>query len=626
MADVSGSRRGDAATRWIRGALAVVYLALAVTNFLILTGPARTVMTVLDSATALLMGIAATSRRPGRRGEYLAFLPIIDSVAQVAVTGSLRYSTTLMLTLLGVGAAVGSRRIFTTSALVGVGGWAVTVALEEHLRGPETVYYSVQVAFAAMLGALLHEALRRRQRALKRAHEKVTTVAERFERLFNASPTGVAIADEAGRIVAANPAFCELAGRPEGEVLGADVEPFLTGGEQRDAGPLLTEGEQRMVRPDGSVRWAYATVATSEAGGRPWTLLQMQDITDRHLAEEEARDSHKLLAAVAAAARRIRTGEDARATIIAAIRDLAAADNVTLLEPPTDAGGRTPPGPAREVVVTDADGADVLGTRVPLNGTSMIARVWASGEPIFLADPASDPRVSAALLKMVDGRSMLWQPVIVDGTVTAVLAVGWRRRVESVSDYRTRAVALLADETALALEHERLLRRLERMAFTDTLTALPNRRAWQESMDRMVAEAGESGEPLTVAIADLDHFKRYNDTYGHAAGDELLQRAAAAFAAGMRDEDFLARWGGEEFMFALPGTDTAGAVTVLDRMRAAMPDAQTCSIGVATWDTRESIAQLLQRADDALYTAKHEGRDRVRASVRALSTFRSPAA
>ncbi|MEU4161509.1 diguanylate cyclase [Actinoplanes sp. NPDC026670] len=614
MSQVSGRRRGDAATRWIRGALAGVYLALAITNFLILAGTARTVMTALDGATALFMAIAATSRRPGRRGELLAFLPIIDSVAQVAVTGRLQYSTTLMLTLLGVGAAVTSRRIFTASALLGVGGWALTVAAEEQLRGPDTGYYSVQVVFAALLGALMHEALRRRQLALKRAHEKVTTVAERFERLFNASPTGVAIADETGRMVAANPAFCELAGRPEGEVLGADVTPFLI------------EGEHRMVRPDESTRWAYATVAVSEVAGRPWTLLQMQDVTDRHLAEEEARHSHKLLAAVAAAARRIRTGEDARATIIAAIRDLAAADSVSLLEAPVDTGSRTPAGPVREVVVTDADGAAVIGTRVPLDGTSMIARVWLSGEEIFLADPASDPRVSAELLKKVDGKSMMWQPVIVDGAVTAVLAVGWSRRVESVSDYRTRAVALLADETALALEHERLLRRLERMAFTDTLTALPNRRAWQEAMDRMVADAEESGEPLTVAIADLDHFKRYNDTYGHAAGDELLQRAAAAFAAGMRDEDFLARWGGEEFMFALPGTGSDDAVKVLDRMRAAMPDAQTCSIGVATWDGRESLAQLLQRADAALYTAKHEGRDRVRASARALSTFRSPAA
>jgi diguanylate cyclase (GGDEF)-like protein len=611
---MSQTRRGDAASRWIRGVVALIYLMLAVTNLLALSGSARTVMTLLDSATAVLMGIAALSRRPGRRGEWLALLPIADSVALVAVTGRLHYSTTLMLTLLGVGAAVTSRRVFGIATVLGCGGFAATVALQAHPPGQGLPYYSVQVAFAALIGGLLQEALRRRQGQLRRAHEQVRMVADRFEKLFNASPSGVAIADGDGTVVAANPAFCELVGRPETEVIGADVAPYLREGVN-----------EKLVRPDGSIRWAYLTVGTSVVGGKPWTLVQLQDVTDRHLAEEAVRDSDRLLAAVAAAARRIRTGEDARATIIAAVRDLAAADNVTLLEPATDPG-RPAAGAAREVVVTDADGADVIGTRVPLDGTSMIARVYRSGEPIFLADPGSDPRVSAALLKMVDGRSMLWQPVVAEGRVIAVLAVGWRRRVESVSDYRTRAVGLLADETALALEHERLLRRLERMAFTDSLTALPNRRAWQEAMDRMLADAELSGAPLTVAIADLDHFKRYNDTYGHAAGDDLLQRAAAAFSAGLRDEDFLARWGGEEFVFVLPSTDSAQAVTVLDRMRTALPDAQTCSIGVATWDSRESLAQLLQRADDAMYSAKADGRDRVHAATSERRAIRNPAA
>ncbi|GIE36731.1 hypothetical protein Ait01nite_097760 [Actinoplanes italicus] len=609
---MSRTRRHDAASRWIRGAVALVYLMLAVTNLLALSGPGRTVMTLLDSATAVAMGVAAFSRRPGRRGEWLALLPIIDSVALVVVTGRLHYSTTLMLTLLGVGAAVTSRRVMAAAIVLGCGGFGVTVLAQSHPTGPELAYYSVQVAFAALIGVLLQEALRRRQGQLRRAHEKVRMVADRFEQLFNASPSGVAIADGDGRVVAANPAFCELVGRPETDVVGADVSPYLPEG--------VDEGELPVVRPDGSTRWAYLTIGNSVVGGQPWTLVQLQDVTDRHLAEEKARDSDRLLAAVAAAARRIRTGEDARTTIIAAVRDLAAADNVSLLEPVIKDGT------AREVVVTDVAGADVIGTRVPLDGTSMIARVYRSGEPIFLADPASDPRVSAALLKMVDGKSMLWQPVVAEGRVIGVLAVGWRRRVETVSDYRTRAVGLLADETALALEHEKLLRRLERMAFTDSLTALPNRRAWQEAMDRMLADAEQSGEPLTVAIADLDHFKRYNDTYGHAAGDELLQRTAAAFSAGLRDEDFLARWGGEEFVFVLPSTGAEQAVTVLDRMRAALPDAQTCSVGVATWDSRETLAQLLQRADDAMYAAKAAGRDRVHAATDERRAVRNPAA
>ncbi|MEU4623472.1 diguanylate cyclase [Actinoplanes sp. NPDC023801] len=611
---MSQTRRGDAVSRWIRGVVALVYLLLAVTNLLALSGSARTVMTLLDSATAVLMGVAALSRRPGPRGEWLALLPIMDSVVLLAVTGGLHYSTTLMLTLLAVGAAVTSRRVMATATVLGVGGFAVTMLTQTHPPGAGLGYYSVQVAFAALIGGLLQEALRRRQGQLRRADEQVRMVADRFERLFDASPSGVAIADGDGRVVAANPAFCDLVGRPETEVVGSDVAPCLA-----------EDGEHPVVRPDGSVRWAYQTVGHSVAGGRPWTLVQLQDITDRHLAEEAVRDSDRLLAAVAAAARRIRTGEDARATIVAAVRDLAAADNVSLLEPVTDSG-RPAAGPVRELVVTDAAGADVIGTLVPLDGTSMTARVFRSGEPIFLTDPASDPRVSPALLKMIDGSSVLWQPVVAEGRVIGVLAVGWRRRVESVSDYRTRAVGLLADETALALEHERLLRRLERMAFTDTLTALPNRRAWQDAMDRRLAGAVTSGQPLTVAIADLDHFKRYNDTYGHTAGDELLQRAAAAFSAGLRDDDFLARWGGEEFVFVLPSTDAAQAVSVLERMRAALPDAQTCSIGVATWDHRETPSDLLQRADAALYAAKAAGRDRVHVAGGGRPAVRNPAA
>lgn len=614
----AGGRVPDAASRWIRGAVAAVYLLLSVTNFLTLDGSARTVMTVLYGATAALLCLAAmpvTARRwrmlARGRGEWLAFLPVADSVVQVAMTGRLHYTTSLMLTLLGLGAAVTSRRLAAVASLAGLTGWVATVVALPELRGSELGHYSLQLAFAVVLGALMHEALRRRQRQLRSVHERAVTVADGFERLFHASPSGVAIADDEGQVIAANPAFCELVGQPADDVVGGSMRRYLL----EDG---ADEGQREITRPDGSVRWAYLTIGRSNVGKevkdvrrqQSWTLIQLQDITERHLAEEAVRDSHRLVAAVGAAARRIRTGEDARTTIIAAIRDLAYADNVTLLEP-ADCGS--------VLVATGADGADVIGTRVPLDGSSMIARVYHSGEPIFLADPAKDPRVSTALLSMVDGKSMLWQPVVVNGMIMAVLVVGWTRRVESVSDNRFLAVGLLADETALALDHDRLLRRLERMAFTDTLTGVPNRRAWQENMIRLCGEARATGAPLTVAIADLDHFKRYNDTYGHAAGDDLLQRAAGAFGGELREDDFLARWGGEEFVIALPGAGAAEAVAVLERLRTAMPDGQTCSIGCATWNTTESVEQLLQRADDALYVAKNDGRNRIRTSEVALT-------
>ncbi len=174
---------------------------------------------------------------------------------------------------------------------------------------------------------------------------------------------------------------------------------------------------------------------------------------------------------------------------------------------------------------------------------------------------------------------------------------------------------MLADETALALEHERLLSRLEQMAYTDTLTGLSNRRAWQSRFAEMLLGARVEGRPLTVAIADLDRFKRYNDTHGHLAGDDLLTATATAFRAQLREGDLIARWGGEEFVVALPDCGDAEAAEILDRLRAAAPGAETCSIGYAVWNGSESAERLLERADAALYVAKDSGRDRVRSAA-----------
>ncbi|MBB2940904.1 diguanylate cyclase (GGDEF)-like protein [Actinoplanes lutulentus] len=576
-----------AATRWMRGAFASFYIILAITNFVMLDGYARISTTVLAALTAGLLVIAAIPlpRRWGQPdwGDHLGYVPVLDGVAQVAITGQIHYTTTLMLTLVGIAVVLRYRRTFLAATTLGCAGWLAGVVWVPELRDDELGYWAVQLGISALVAVILNEALRRRQRQLRNARDEISAVADRFGSLFHASPSGVAVVDEQGVIVAVNQAFCDLVGRSAEELVGSDCLAYRPGGDS---------AEQRFERPDGTVRWVWSTVGRSTT----WTLIQLQDVTDRHLAEQAVRDSDRLLAAVSLAARRIRTGEDARNTIIGAIRDLAEADNVSLMEPSAGA-----------LFVTGALGAHVLGTRIPLDDTSMTARVFGDGQPVFLADATADPRVSPALLKMVEGRSMLWQPVIADGVVLAVLVVGWRSRVASVSDHRARAVAMLADETALAMEHERLLRRLEQMAFTDTLTGLPNRRAWQEQLATLFAQ----GRTITVAIADLDRFKRYNDTHGHVAGDELLQRAAVAFAGELHGDDVIARWGGEEFVIALHG---AAAFATLERVRLATPDDETCSIGYAVWDGVESAEQLLERADEALYAAKNGGRNVVQAA------------
>jgi diguanylate cyclase (GGDEF)-like protein len=119
---------------------------------------------------------------------------------------------------------------------------------------------------------------------------------------------------------------------------------------------------------------------------------------------------------------------------------------------------------------------------------------------------------------------------------------------------------------------------------------------------------------VCVALLDLDHFKRVNDTLGHAGGDELLAATGVAWRGVLRDVDLLARWGGEEFAVALPACDLDDALEVVGRLRAAVPGDHTTSAGVALWDGMESADALLGRADAALYRAKANGRDRAEAA------------
>ena len=143
---------------------------------------------------------------------------------------------------------------------------------------------------------------------------------------------------------------------------------------------------------------------------------------------------------------------------------------------------------------------------------------------------------------------------------------------------------------------------LYRAAGTDPLTGLANRRAWQSTADRGLAHAMRSGEPFTVVLIDLDDFKLVNDQAGHRAGDALLQALAAAWSAQLRMSDLLGRYGGDEFVLSLAGTDAARTEDLLARLRAAHPAAW--SAGTATARPGDDLAELLVRADADLYRAK----------------------
>jgi two-component system, cell cycle response regulator len=162
---------------------------------------------------------------------------------------------------------------------------------------------------------------------------------------------------------------------------------------------------------------------------------------------------------------------------------------------------------------------------------------------------------------------------------------------------------------------------LDQMSRTDALTGLHNRRHLEERLDEFVSLARRHGEDLAAAMIDLDHFKRINDTGGHPAGDAVLRVTAERLRGILRAEDVLGRWGGEEFLALLPRTDAAGAQLAAERMRQAvagqpipLPEGGetrvTASIGAAA-GVDDGAADLVRRADAALYEAKAGGRNRV---------------
>ncbi len=195
-------------------------------------------------------------------------------------------------------------------------------------------------------------------------------------------------------------------------------------------------------------------------------------------------------------------------------------------------------------------------------------------------------------------------------------------------DYITKpfspAIMLARIKTHLQLKAKTDL--LEKWASLDGLTEIPNRRAFDNALERQFNQARRAGKPLSLLMIDIDYFKSYNDQYGHPMGDECLRQVAKTLQQQThRQEDLVARLGGEEFAILLPNTDNTGATLRAEQYRAAIECLKiqhdtniplpyvTISVGVGTVQVNASAQQndLVQAADDALYRAKHEGRNRV---------------
>ena len=194
---------------------------------------------------------------------------------------------------------------------------------------------------------------------------------------------------------------------------------------------------------------------------------------------------------------------------------------------------------------------------------------------------------------------------------------------DAFSSHQARIISILCNQAAVSLENSAIIQKMEELAITDGLTGLFNHRYFQESFNRELERAGRQKQTLTLLIMDIDHFKGFNDSFGHPAGDFILKSLALLLKKNARKIDTLTRYGGEEFAALLPGIDAKNARKTAERWRKNIQRANfksggqsfaiTLSIGFSTYPADgETKIDLIEKADRALYLAKEQGRNQVR--------------
>ncbi|HWH15004.1 MAG TPA: PAS domain S-box protein, partial [Miltoncostaeaceae bacterium] len=372
----------------------------------------------------------------------------------------------------------------------------------------------------------------------------------------------------------------------------------------------------RAARPDGSSVWLDSNLrAVYDETGRLQRIIAItRDATARVAAEREASaraDRSDREAAEQAALRRV-------AIAVATENDASAAFGMVADEVPrlldADVGHVLRAEDDGTLAVIASGGAAVLqdGDVIAPAPESALARMMATGRTARAADPslgeahdAGAPASTVAAPVRVEGR--LWGAVVALGRRGRVVPPGAEARLERFAELVS--VAISAAETRAALAAQ---------ALTDPLTGLANHRAFHERLREEVSRARRYERPLSLAVIDIDHFKRLNDLHGHQAGDRVLAAIATRLNRTARTAELVARVGGEEFAWILPECDADAAALAVERARAAVGseplwagERVTVSAGVCSLTVARDAGELYRLADSALYWAKANGRDAV---------------
>ena len=280
-----------------------------------------------------------------------------------------------------------------------------------------------------------------------------------------------------------------------------------------------------------------------------------------------------------------------------------------------DAGGSITPAQIEEIYLKHLSAADIgeridkVGTQIAGEIEQVMAMIDAS---IGTANDYSESLAGATKEIASDGdRDQV--RMIVESLVSAT------REVETKNQLMQQR---LKDSRKEIRELQENLEVVRTESLTDPLTTLSNRKFFDNMIERLIKQAAGSKQPLSLILTDIDHFKKFTDTYGHLTGDQVLRLVAVSLKHNVKGQDIAARYGGEEFAVLLPNTALSQAITVADHIRRAVQSKElmrrstgetlgrvTISLGVAQWHEGDDVASILERADSCLYAAKSAGRN-----------------
>lgn len=472
----------------------------------------------------------------------------------------------------------------------------------------------------------------------QRLDETLRESESNLQTILDNVQTGVLIIDpETHVIVDANPEAVKLIGVDKDKIVGSPRQKFVRspqkgGSPIADLNESVTDAERVLLRADGGSRWVIQTAVSVSLHGKGYLLESLVDITERRKWEEAVQTTNdKLKVLVAQVEEQNRT-----MTLTNEMADMMQACQAS--EEAHGAIGHFMP----RFFPNDMGALYILN-----NSRNLFEAVanWGQTPPAISAFAPDDCwSVRRGRLHKVDNPregllcrhvssscfgGYLCVPLVAQGETLGVLHLesGPRPEGQEAGEAvpKEQLALTVAEDMALALANLKLRETLRSQAIRDSLTGLFNRRYMEETLERELKRSQRTGSPIAVVMMDLDHFKDYNDTFGHSAGDELLNALGNLVKTQIRGEDIACRYGGEEFLLIIPGAVMEVALERAELLRRAVKDMHvqhrglkpiTLSLGVAVYPVHgETGLDLIRAADIALYQAKREGRDRVIAAA-----------